>query len=90
MAAIKYYDPVTQTWETVQSGYNGLDGPAGPEGPAGPGVPTGGATGELLAKVSATDYDTEWVAAPTGASGTFTTADSKTVTVVDGLITDIV
>jgi hypothetical protein len=30
-------------------------------GPAGPGVPTGGTTGQLLAKDTNADYDTEWV-----------------------------
>ena len=57
------------------AGAQGPQGPAGPEGPAGAtgaegapgvGVPEGGATGEILAKASAADYDTEWVAAPTG------------------------
>jgi hypothetical protein len=31
-------------------------------GPAGPGVAVGGTTGQVLAKASGTDYDTEWVA----------------------------
>jgi len=48
------------------SGPQGSIGPTGPQGPAGPsgtaaGVPTGGATGRLLRKVSGTDFDTEWV-----------------------------
>jgi hypothetical protein len=34
----------------------------GPQGPAGPGVAVGGTTGLVLAKASATNYDTEWVA----------------------------
>lgn len=33
----------------------------GPQGPAGQGVPTGGTIGQVLAKASGTDYDTEWV-----------------------------
>lgn len=33
----------------------------GPAGPQGPGVPLGGTTGQVLAKVSATDNDTNWV-----------------------------
>jgi hypothetical protein len=37
-------------------------GPQGPDGAAGPGVAVGGATGQVLAKASGTDYDTEWVA----------------------------
>jgi hypothetical protein len=45
-------------------------GPTGPQGPqgdpgatgaTGPGVAAGGAAGEVLAKGSSTDYDTEWV-----------------------------
>lgn len=39
----------------------------GPQGPAGPGVPAGGTTGQVLAKKSNTNYDTEWktIASPT-------------------------
>lgn len=33
----------------------------GPAGPQGPGVPLGGTTGQVLAKVSNTDNDTDWV-----------------------------
>ncbi|MCP4468815.1 MAG: hypothetical protein GY813_18965 [Halieaceae bacterium] len=42
----------------------GPQGPAGATGPAGAdgvGVITGGTTGQVLAKASNTDYDTEWV-----------------------------
>jgi hypothetical protein len=45
----------------------GATGPAGPTGPTGAtgatgaGVAVGGTTGQVLAKVSATDYDTTWV-----------------------------
>lgn len=41
-------------------GTQGATGPTGPTGPAGEGVPTGGTTGQILAKASATNYDTEW------------------------------
>jgi len=34
----------------------------GPKGDTGPGVAVGGTTGQVLAKASGTDYDTEWVA----------------------------
>lgn len=44
----------------------GADGATGPTGPAGPGVPTGGTTGQLLAKASGTDYATEWIDPPSG------------------------
>ena len=57
-------------------GDTGLTGPAGPTGPtgatgatgatgpAGPGVKIGGTTGQILAKASNTDYDTQWVNTP--------------------------
>lgn len=37
------------------------EGDQGETGPAGPGVASGGTAGQILAKASATDYDTEWV-----------------------------
>jgi len=40
-------------------------GVPGPQGPAGPGVPTGGTTGQVLSKTSATDYATGWTSPPT-------------------------
>jgi len=55
-------------------GETGPQGPAGPQGdtgatgPAGPGVPAGGVAGQVLAKKSGTDYDTEWKD-PTGGGG---------------------
>ena len=54
-------DPVV--FEPVTGG-----GSPGPAGPPGQGVPPGGAEGEILAKVTGTDYDTEWVP-QTGGSG---------------------
>jgi hypothetical protein len=59
-------------------GTTGATGPQGPTGPAGtngtngapgapgPGVAVGGTLDQILAKASATDYDTKWVAAPSG------------------------
>ena len=46
----------------------GERGPQGEAGPAGPGVPAGGTAGQVLAKKSGTDYDTEWKD-PTGGGG---------------------
>lgn len=40
----------------------------GPEGPPGEGVPTGGSAGQVLTKLSDSDYDTGW-RTPTGGSG---------------------
>jgi hypothetical protein len=44
-------------------------GPAGPAGPAGPGVPPGGTEGQLLRKLSDTDFDTEWTSTYGGDGG---------------------
>lgn len=47
---------------TIQSrGPAGKDGTDGVNGADGVGVPSGGTTGQVLAKKSNTDYDTEWV-----------------------------
>ena len=43
-----------------------VTGAAGPTGSQGPGVVTGGFTGQVLAKKTNADYDTEWV---TGGGG---------------------
>lgn len=54
----------------IPAGPQGPQGPAGTpgapgaSGPAGPGVAPGGTAGQLLAKASATDYATSWVASP--------------------------
>lgn len=65
MANLKYYDGATSNWETLLIGKQGPTGPEGPIGPEGPGVAVGGTTGQLLAKSSSTDYETQWVA-PSG------------------------
>lgn len=41
-------------------------GQTGQTGATGPGVPQGGTQGQILAKSSSTDYDTEWINAPSG------------------------
>jgi len=63
------------------AGPTGPTGPAGATGPAGPagtpgtngtngvGVPTGGTTGQVLAKSSNADYATQWVNQSGGSSG---------------------
>jgi hypothetical protein len=42
------------------TGSQGPAGTTGAQGPAGPGVPVGGTAGQLLTKLSATDYATAW------------------------------
>lgn len=49
-----------------EAGPQGPAGVSGPAGPAGPGVPTGGAAGQVLAKNTATNYDTHWIDPPEG------------------------
>lgn len=55
--------------EQGPAGPAGQDGSQGPQGPAGQGVPAGGTAGQVLAKKSGTDYDTEWTD-QTGGGGT--------------------
>ncbi len=60
--------PTGPTGATGATGAQGATGPAGGTGPAGatgPGVPPGGATGQVLAKSSGSDYATGWVS-PSG------------------------
>lgn len=51
------------------TGPSGAPGAAGSQGPAGQGVPAGGAAGYVLSKNTATDYDTIWIAPPSGGGG---------------------
>jgi len=58
--------------EIPEGGGSGEGGSAGPQGPAGAdgvGVPVGGASGQILAKIDGTDYNTEWIDAPAGSVG---------------------
>jgi hypothetical protein len=43
----------------------GADGADGADGTNGQGVPTGGTTGQILSKIDGTNYNTQWIAAPT-------------------------
>jgi hypothetical protein len=53
--------PQGPTGTTGAQGVPGTPGATGSQGPAGQGVPTGGSTGQVLAKTSGTDYATAWV-----------------------------
>ena len=51
----------TPTWSAVfEAGGHGTAGPRGLPGAPGQGVPAGGTTGQLLAKRSADNFDTQW------------------------------
>lgn len=58
--------PTGATGSTGATGATGATGSTGAQGPAGQGVPVGGTEGQVLAKASATNYDTEWVDAAAG------------------------
>ena len=46
---------------TGTSGTSGNSGSSGVSGTDGIGVPTGGSTGQVLAKIDGTNYNTQWV-----------------------------
>lgn len=80
------------------AGAKGDPGAAGAKGDTGEGVPTGGTAGQILAKVDATDYNTQWIAAPTtpaanqlmsGTAPIVADIDSGAVTDVATLITSL-
>lgn len=52
------------------SGPTGATGPKGEPGKDGVGIPAGGAAGQVLAKKTAEDYDTQWVDPPEGGGET--------------------
>lgn len=62
-----------------QQGQQGIQGPPGIQGEPGIGIPLGGTTGQVLAKASNANHDTEW-ADPTSTGGTSDIAWLPTVT----------
>ena len=79
-------------------GAAGAKGDQGAQGPAGEGVPEGGTAGQILAKVDGTNYNTQWINAPTmppanqlmtGTAPTVADIDSGAVTDVATLITSL-
>jgi hypothetical protein len=54
---------------TLEEWLASVQGEPGPKGDPGVGVPAGGTTGQVLGKVSSSDYDTGWVDPPTGGEG---------------------
>lgn len=54
------------TGNTGPQGDQGIQGPAGADGANGQGVPIGGTQGQVLRKISATNYDTEWATPAAG------------------------
>lgn len=64
--------PIGETGPQGPAGPKGDVGPQGPQGDPGVGVPTGGSTGQVLAKSSDSDYATQWVDSGGGGTPTFT------------------
>lgn len=69
------------------AGADGKDGTPGEKGEPGEGVPAGGTAGQVLAKASGADYDTEWVDPPEGggaAGEVYSTEETRIGTWIDG------
>jgi hypothetical protein len=85
------------------AGADGDDGAPGADGADGEGVPTGGTAGQLLAKIDGTNFNTEWIDAPSGFTDSddvpegatnlyFTDARAKAAAVADAIsdaVTDV-
>ena len=65
-----------------------LVGPAGADGDDGTGIPTGGTTGQILAKIDGTDYNTQWIASPAATNSFATIAIAGQSSVVADSATD--
>lgn len=61
----------------IPKGDTGATGSQGPKGEDGLGVPAGGTTGQVLAKASSADNDTEWIDAPSGGGAQYPIINSK-------------
>ena len=73
--------------EIGQTGATGSTGATGATGAAGTGVPTGGTAGQVLAKIDATDYNTQWVNAASGTPNYALTAGTATYATASGSAT---
>jgi hypothetical protein len=63
--ATEVVEVVTEPIEVIEI----ATGLQGPQGATGEGVPPGGSTGKVLAKASASDFDTEWIFLTGGGGG---------------------
>ena len=69
------------TGPTGPTGDTGATGATGATGPTGAGVPAGGTTGQVLAKVDGTDYNTEWIVNTGGSGGASALSDLTDATI---------
>ena len=74
-----------EKWEN-RTPSGGADGVDGADGADGVGVPAGGTTGQVLAKINGTDYNTQWVNQSGGTAdiGNFTFGTDDKITFPDG------
>jgi hypothetical protein len=77
---------------TITGGATGATGATGPAGATGQGVPVGGTTGQVLSKIDATNYNTQWITNPSapvssvaGKTGAVTLAEAD----IANLTTDL-
>lgn len=75
--------PAGATGATGAAGATGATGAAGADGADGQGVPVGGTTGQVLAKATATDFDTAWTD-PAAGGGAVDSVNGQTGVVVLG------
>ena len=64
--------PQGPTGATGATGPTGPTGATGATGATGPGVPVGGTTGQVLSKIDATNFNTQWTTPSSGGGGTIT------------------
>jgi len=80
------YDPVTGVLALGLP--EGIQGLRGLPGSTGPGLATGGTAGQMLVKSSGTNFDTSWVAVPTGnANHTGDVTGATALTIGNGKVT---
>jgi hypothetical protein len=79
------YEKTADTTWSLRANIMGPQGNTGPQGSAGPGVAVGGATGTMLQKKSATDYDTQWISL--GAAFPADTVIAAATRVISNLLT---
>ncbi len=64
---------------TGAQGPQGNTGATGPQGPAGQGVPVGGTAGQVLSKIDAANYNTQWINLTGGGTVTAVTGTAPVV-----------
>jgi hypothetical protein len=85
--------PQGATGATGSQGPQGATGATGSQGPAGQGVPSGGTAGQVLSKVDATNYNTQWSTPSSGgvaaSSVTFAPAGNIAATDVQAALVEL-